>query len=282
MLTMQLTEARENLEHIDLFPEVETASKAGLGPCRDQDRPIQFRILMMLVDTRTSILNSKLKHRNGPAGRADAEAALELARKAKLPPADVAQAYGGIGLAWFFSSVPLQAADMAKSKEALQEAVRIAPGHWQAWKWKSYLATIRGKEPARTLAEEASRLADTYRLYREAEEGLSAREAGEGGRLSAEEVEYKKFISRYRGLTETPAKPALVQQIDDPAQAENPERLKWQLSYAEMLAVRKEELPKARKVFADAEKVILGLPTSEQAFYKPQMQRVVKLFKAAG
>ena len=46
---------------------------------------------------------------------------------------------------------------------------------------------------------------------------------------------------------------------------------------AEMLALKKSDLPTARKMLSDAQTTVKKLPTSEQAFFKPQIDRIVGL-----
>jgi serine/threonine protein kinase len=275
-LKMELIELRERLQTVDLFDEYLNVSKPGLVKCREQDQPIQFLVRMKLVDLRTSILPSKSRHRRGAEALEDARAGLALAEKAKLGNADLAEAHGAIGMCWYFASVPMTAADREKAKNEFLEALRLAPAHWLTWKWKTALAYIRSVEPVKTVAEEATRFADTCRLFREAETSLSTFEAGRA-RLSSEQLLYKSSIPSFRAKTEDLAKSRWVEAINDDAQADNPDRTRWQLALAEMYSVRKTELPTARKMLADAETTVQKLPASEQAFYKPQIDRITGL-----
>ena len=106
-------------------------------------------------------------------------------------------------------------------------------------------------EPIKTEAENATRLADTCRLYREADESLAAREKASRSRLTPEEALYKGYIDDFLTKTEGLAKPFLIKQINDESQADNPDRTKWQLSLAENLIAHKTDLPLAAE---DAER----------------------------
>ena len=132
-------------------------------------------------------------------------------------------------------------------------------------------------EPAKTNAEEATRFADTCRLYREAEESLAGREAANHGRLFGEELLYKGYIEDFRKKAEVLAKPKLIEQINDPTQVDNLDRTRWQLAVAEILASNKTDVPMARKLLGDAEGTVKRLPASEQVFYRPQIDRIVRL-----
>jgi serine/threonine protein kinase len=279
-LKLQLIEVRERLLRVDLFRESLAAAKPGLGECREQDLPIQFRIRVMLVELRTSLLPSKAAHLKGGDALEDAQAALAVAAKAKLGPADMALAHGVIGLSKFFSSVPLKPADRGEAKQEFEEAVRLAPGDWLAWKWKFFLASIRSVEPAPLPVDEATRLADTVRLFREAEQSLGEHEKRQV-HLSPEEQRYKRIIEDRRKATEDLAKPRLTALLDDTAQADNPFRTRWQLSLAEIYALHKSDLPAAKKLLADAQETVKRLPPSEQAFFKSQIDRIVGLLPNA-
>ena len=82
LLTMKLwTEVQRKLEPTkDRIPDAVRISPAGLGPCREQDRPIQFMIRMLLVDYRTSFLRDYAGHKDGAKALANAQARDEARR----------------------------------------------------------------------------------------------------------------------------------------------------------------------------------------------------------
>src|SRR5262249_49484815 len=155
---------------------------------------------------------------------------------------------------WFFKSRPLLLEDREASKRAFLEAIRLDAGHWLAWKWKTYLAMMLW-DSAKMTPTETTRVADAFRLYREAEVGLAARELAAreaGGDLAVEDQAYKGFIEKYRTGLEDASLKLLTNQVNDRAQADNPDRPRWQLALAEMLALRRANLAMARQVLADA------------------------------
>jgi serine/threonine protein kinase len=280
--TMQLrTDVQKKLEPTkDRIPEAIAASVAGLDPnCRAQDRMLQFLIRMLLVDYRTSILNANARHKNGDLALIDAKAAMDLVTAANLPEADKARATGAEGMAYLvIQEKTSNPADQQKAREAFLEAVRIAPDHEASWKWKTYLGIFRVNKKeatAKTRAEDATRLAEGYRLFREAE--------ATNPRRTEEEVSYDRYLIRpQREAAEKPGYPLWVELMAADTEKNNPDRPTWILAAAEKLALSKDDAPKAKKYLADGRKAVADLPEGQREAHRRQIERIQALLKAAG
>jgi serine/threonine protein kinase len=286
LLTMKLmTEVQRKLEPTkDRIPDAVAVSLDGLKPdCRAQDKSIQFMIRMLLVDYRTSILRAYLQHKDGAKALADAEAGMTLVKdkNARLTSADEAQAHGAKGIAYYvIYETSTKEEDKQQSRTEFAEAVRIDADHPASWKWKSYLAVYLGKEKstgrteAEILASEATRLATGYRLCREAEITLEAKDKGPG--VTTEEREFYGYIGRQRATFVDPGFPRWVQQIDQ--QKEHPDRHLWLLAAAEKMVLIREEPKKAQQYLDEAKKIVLGLTEDQQEASRRQVERVEVLW----
>jgi hypothetical protein len=246
----------------------------GLRECRPQDQLARFHLHLLRSEARSSLLWQL--HNDVPAALADARAALRLAEEVGLPDDERAAAQAQIGLAHFAALVQAAADDPTKAGTrdeaiaALRQSLALTPAHPSAWRWKYALATaLRDPGPAARAAD-AGRLAEAYRLIREAEPNASDR--GEEDRHAI------RLLRALRGSLELDAPAILWQAIRDrPGDGDRP---RWLLGLAEMHAVSPDEasrreagrlLASAQEAFAPAEavanaaqirriKILLGLP----------------------
>ena len=223
---------------------------------------------MLRVDYRTSFLRAYLQHKDGDKAHIDAEAGMKLVKEARLSTADLAQAHGAKGIAYYvIYEASTKSEDLQQSKTEFAEAVRIDADHPASWKWKSYLAVYLGREPAKgntkeeKLAAEATRLADGYRLCREAETTLEAKEKSEG--LSDEEKVYLASIAKRRATFVDPGFPRIwVEQIKE--QKEHPDRYLWLLAAAEKMVLNKDDPKQSREYLDEAKKIIPTLTEDQR------------------
>ncbi len=257
----------------DTIPDAIAAGETGLAPdARAQDKWIQFRIRLNLVDYRTSIITANAEHKDGPKALADAKAALALVAEAGLPDADKAEAYGARGMAYVVifekSSNP---ADSQEARKAFQEAVRLAPDHAASWRWKTYLGIFRVTTTgSKTAEEEATRLAEGYRLFREAEVT--------NPRKTDEELAYDKYLIRpQREAAEKAGLPYWADRIDKAPN--HPDRPTWLLAAAESLALSGADPAKAKRYFEDGKKAVADLPEGQREIHRRQIERIKALLK---
>jgi hypothetical protein len=236
---------------------------------------LQFLIRMMLVGYRTSVLGDYTKYKNGEKALPDAKAAMELVNTAGLPEADRAQAYGAEGLAnYFIFEATSDAKYFETARDQFEEAVRRAPDHPESWKWRSYLGTYKmSRERSKSRAADATRLAEAFRLFREAETT--------NPRSTSEDMLYAKYLPLQAAQVEQVGYPIWFEQINADGEVNNQDRPKWLLAAAEKLANHKEGLPQAKQWLAAAEKLIDDLPADQREAYRRQRERLHSLLKGA-
>lgn len=287
LLTMKLmTEVQRKLEPTkDRVKDAMEVSKEGLSEnCRAQDLAIQFMIRMLLVDYKTSgvVLRAFADYKDGEGALKDAEEGMKLVKKGRLSTADEAQAHGAEGMAYYviYANTTLPA-DLQKSRAQFAEAVRIDADHPQSWKWKSYLGVYLGREEAKgktreeKLASEATRLAEGYRLCREAETTLDAKKKYVG--LTTEEDGYLKSIVARRIKFVDPGFPIWQELIK--SQPQNQDRHLWLLAAAEKMVLDdKEDQKKAREYLDEAKKIIQTLTEDQREAARRQVERVEVLW----
>jgi serine/threonine protein kinase len=268
------------LDGKDHLKEAMDAGRDGLGG--DQDKPSQFQILIRLAEYRTSILDNFSDYRDGPRALADATAALDLATKDGLGPQAEAEAHGAKGLADYFRYLGFgterknQPADLEGATKEFEAAVGLAPNHRKAWKWKVYLAGFRMPGPGvKPQSAAATRYAEAYRLFREAET-TNPDQPGE------EHVYQKDVIGPGRADAQRRGAPVWYEMIASDAELANPDRPKWLLAAAEALAVQKKETKTAKEYVDQARKGLAKLPADQQPALAAQLARTDQLLKAAG
>jgi len=259
------------------LPEAINAARDGLEG--DQDKGIQFQILNRLAEYRTSILDNFTDYRDGPQAVTNANAALKMATDEKFGPEAEAEAHGARGLGYYFTYLGFgatgnQPADLQSATKELERAVRLAPHHRKSWKWKVYLAGFRLQGQEAKPATAATRYAEAYRLFREAESSLD--QTGEAG------VYQKTVIIPSRADAQRRGTLVWDEQIKSADEQANPDRPKWLLAAAESLAVQKKDAATARTYIADARKGLGKLPEDQQKALQDQITRTEGLLKAAG
>jgi serine/threonine protein kinase len=259
---------------------VQKAMDAGRDGLKgDQDKGIQFQILIRLAEYQTSILDDFSEKRNGSGAIADAKAALAMATNEKFGPEAEAEAHGASGLGYYFNYLGFgatgnQPADLQSATKELGRAVELAPHHRKSWKWKVYLAGFRMPGQEVKPATAATRYAEAYRLFREAESSLD--QTGEAG------VYQKTVIIPGRADALRRGTPVWDGQITNAGEKNNPDRPMWLLAAAEALAVQKRDSATAQNYIAEARKGLSKLPEDQQKALQDQITRTEGLLKAAG
>jgi serine/threonine protein kinase len=258
------------------YEELQTRSTAGLGPCRQQDRLIQFYILVRRAEERAFFSTP-------PAGEdfnkalADARAALAKVEDAGLDDSLRGYAIGMMGLArtrLFLKATGEDRINLAdKARTDLFDALKKAPQSRAAWQWNALLGLIEKLTIDDKLAKDskefekprvtANYFTAPYNFFREAEQGSAP--------INAHEKSLADFIAALRADFEKKAPDYLRKAIQ--IDSKDPDRFKWQLTLAEMLvrAGGASNVAEARTLLAAA---LDGLPAANQKTHVAQVDRI--------
>jgi predicted Ser/Thr protein kinase len=247
--------------------EWEGVTAEGLSACRRlEDRSAECCLRLLRSEARTYSTAGA----DGMRAVEDARAAVNLVEKAVLPDDDCAAALGQFGVARA-ALLALSPGNSARSKARaevehdLRRALALTPDHDSAWRWKVALAAVLGDEEVRANVAEAGHLAEAYRLIREVEEARATRIA------PASQISI--WGQMLRTALETDASETIWAAIR--TRPDDPDRRRWQLSLAEILAG--DRSPSVRRqagdLLADASG---GMSTKDLAANDAQIQRIKK------
>jgi serine/threonine protein kinase len=253
------------------FEEMTRRADAGLGPCRDQDRYIQFLILCKRAEERAFFARAPVGEDFAKA-LADAQAAAQLAIDARLNPGDRAYAIGMKGLA--HARLYLKASGderdqlRDRAREDLRNALKLAPKHRAAWQWSALLGVIEKKEREQerftTAQQAAAFFAEPYRLLCEAH--LPAKP------VNFHEAKIAETVETLRADIEKTAPAYLRQALKGPG-VSTADRATWQLALAEMLA-RSGEADKAAEARTLLESATGTLTEADSKSHTGQIERI--------
>jgi tetratricopeptide (TPR) repeat protein len=232
LLRMLLLPAERKNDSAGYYQELVERSKGGLGPCRQQDRIIQFSIYITRADARV-LFGTPDVGLDFKSALADAEAAERIAHELEMTN-ERAYARGLMGLARMRlvvtgASSRERIAYRKAATDDFRAALKLAPDHFAAWQWKVLQAvTLERKDPfeATDTAEIATYFADQYRIFREMKPPISP-SPGHEKNLIAE-------VDRNCADLEKNQAVRLRDAIITDKEKKHPDRAKWQLGLAEM------------------------------------------------
>lgn len=254
------------------YDDLSARAAEGLGEGRLQDRPIQFRILALRSESRSSFESNEST--KPELALADALAAEKLAKEASLSRDDQGYAAGLAGQARFRTFISLtgekREAAREKPREDFRRALELSPNNPAAWQWKAMLAMSAKLPQADSVTESASYAAEAYAYLRDAEETAPSVTAPK-----SHERNLVDFARQLRDDIEKKYKPILELAIRE--KPDSPERPLWQLTLTDMLLRTGGDTAQARELFSAAQK---GLAADAKKAHESQIRRIEQALKA--
>jgi hypothetical protein len=270
-LSMLILPQERKADTVAYFDEMQRRSEMGLGPCRQQDRYIQFLILLKRSEERAFFARTPVGEDFNKA-LVDAQAALDKAKEIGRGDWDRAYAIGMMGLArtrlYLKASGDEREKLRDKARENLSSALALAPKHQAAWQWSALLGVIerveREQKKFETAQQAAAYFAEPYRLFREVEptsQPINFHESTLAGTVDVIRADIEKNAPDY-----------LRQGLKAPNLPDS-DRTKWQLALAEMLA-RSGNAEKSGEARSLLEAATRNMPAAEKKAHTLQIERI--------